>query len=152
MANEHRSQTIRDRYGAAVHEAGHAIVASALGLRVGCIEIAIDDDEAKAVVEIEDSAELDLIDQLAICAAGMEAQRMFSARTHDGAGWADQGMMIGLVQHLNADDSQRVRYAGHQRAHDLLIEHTGKVERLAELLLNSRRLEAEDLAAFFRKT
>lgn len=141
MIYEGSTQTARDQYGAAVHEAGHAIVASALGLNVGHIGIAIDGDDAKGVIEIEDSAALGLIDQLAIYAAGMEAQRLFSAPTHGGAGWADHGMMITLVQGLTEEDSCRLRYAGHQRAHDILIQRTDQVECLAKLLFTEKRLE-----------
>jgi hypothetical protein len=41
------------RRGAAYHEAGHAVVASVLGLSVGRMEIAIDDDDAKGAADIE---------------------------------------------------------------------------------------------------
>ena len=54
----------------AFHEAGHAIVASALGLVVDRVEIAIDGDDAKGEADIEHNPELPLVDQIAICAAG----------------------------------------------------------------------------------
>jgi ATP-dependent Zn protease len=71
----------RDRRGAAYHEAGHAVVAWALGLQIGEIEIAIGGDDAKGNAEIENDEGLPLIDRLAICVAGMEAQDLFSAPT-----------------------------------------------------------------------
>lgn len=73
--------TYQDRVGAAYHEAGHAVIASALGLSVGRMEIAINGDDAKgaADIEIEGALLLPLVDQLAICAAGMEAQEVFEA-------------------------------------------------------------------------
>ncbi|MBR1140450.1 MULTISPECIES: hypothetical protein [Bradyrhizobium] len=145
MIYEEGRQTARDQKGAAIHEAGHAIVASALGLQVGRLEIAIDGDDAKGVAEIAGSAALGLVDQLAICAAGMEAQRLFSAPTHGGAGWADHGMMIALVEGLPEEDSRTLRYAGHQRAHDILIQRTNQVERLAERLFAEKRLEPNEV-------
>jgi hypothetical protein len=88
--------THQDRLGAAYHEAGHAVVATALGLTVARIEIAINGDDAKGAADIEDAARLPLVDQLAICAAGMEAQKMFEAPTHDIAGVGDYGLMFTL--------------------------------------------------------
>ncbi len=78
--------TDQDRRGAAYHEAGHAVVASALGLSVRRMEIAIDGDDAKGAADIQDDPNLPLVDQLAVCAAGLEAQKLFKAPTHDGAG------------------------------------------------------------------
>jgi hypothetical protein len=77
----------RDRLAAAYHEAGHAVVALSLGLSVGRVEIAIDGDDAKGTTDIAGTSGLPLVDQLAICAAGMEAQERFNAPTHDAAGW-----------------------------------------------------------------
>ena len=89
--------SLGDRQGAAYHEAGHAVVASALGLAVGRIEIAIDGDDAKGGTDIQDDADLPLVDQIAVCAAGVEAQKLFDAPTHEGAGWGDYGKMIELL-------------------------------------------------------
>jgi len=69
--------TDQDRLGAAYHEAGHAIVASALGLTIERMEIGINGDDAKGATDIRDVAGLPLADQLAICAAGIEAQKIF---------------------------------------------------------------------------
>jgi hypothetical protein len=43
----------RDQMGAAYHEAGHAVVAWALGLNVGRLAIAIGGDDAKGSADIE---------------------------------------------------------------------------------------------------
>lgn len=82
-----------DRRGAAYHEAGHAVVAAVLGLTVAGIEIAIGGDDAKGATVTGDPAGLPLEDQLTICAAGMEAQKIFDAPTHDDAGVADYGLI-----------------------------------------------------------
>jgi hypothetical protein len=50
-------------------------------LQIGEIEIAIGGDDAKGNAEIENDEGLPLIDRLAICVAGMEAQDLFSAPT-----------------------------------------------------------------------
>ncbi|MGC2084908.1 MAG: hypothetical protein WA702_16305 [Bradyrhizobium sp.] len=145
MPDEDFSQSARDQRGAAFHEAGHAIVASALGLAIGHIEIAIGGDDAKGAAESEDSSALGLVDRLAVCAAGLEAQRLFAAPTHSGAGWADHGMMIRLVEGLTHEDGRKMRYDGYQRAHDLLIQNADKVERLAKLLLTEKRLTPDEV-------
>jgi ATP-dependent Zn protease len=83
----------RDRVGAAYHEAGHAVVASYFGLVVSRIEIGIDDDDAKGAADIADDQQRPLIDRIALCAAGLEAQELLAAYTHSGAGWGDYGKM-----------------------------------------------------------
>ncbi|WP_316191980.1 MULTISPECIES: hypothetical protein [unclassified Bradyrhizobium] len=147
MRDENRSRlkSTRDQYGVAFHEAGHVVVATALGLAIGYVELAIDGDDAKGAAEIEDNSKLSLVDQLAVCAAGPEAQRLFAAPTHSGAGWADYGMMIKLVEGLTDEHSRNMRYAGYQRAHDLLVQHADKVERLAKHLLTKKHLMRGEL-------
>jgi hypothetical protein len=96
VSNENPSRSAQDQRGAAFHEAGHAIVASALGLAIYRVEIAIDGDDAKGAADIQHNPKLCLVDQIAICAAGMEAQQLYAAPTHEGAGWGDYGKMIEL--------------------------------------------------------
>lgn len=61
--------------GAAFHEAGHVIVARELGLPVGEIAVGIDGDQAKGRTDIGSAHHLPLIDQIALCVAGVVAQR-----------------------------------------------------------------------------
>ncbi len=107
MSNENPSRSAQDQRGAAFHEAGHAIVASALGLAIYRVEIAIDGDDAKGEADIQRNPELCLVDQIAICAAGMEAQKLYAAPTHEGAGWGDYGKMIELSKDLEDRESRR---------------------------------------------
>jgi len=139
------SRSTQDQRGAAFHEAGHAIVASALGLAIDRVEIAIDGDDARGETDIQHNPELRLVDQIAICAAGLEAQKLYSAPTHEGAGWGDYGKMIELLEDLEDEESRKVRYEGHQRAYDLLVQHADKVERLAKELLAKRLLGPDEL-------
>jgi hypothetical protein len=66
----------RDGIGVAYHEAGRAVVASCLGLIVSAIEIGIDDDDAKGAIDIADDQLRPLTDRTALCAAGLEAQKL----------------------------------------------------------------------------
>jgi ATP-dependent Zn protease len=133
--------THQDRLGAAYHEAGHAVVATALGLTVGRIEIAINGDDAKGAADIKDAARLPLVDQLAICAAGMEAQKMFEAPTHDVAGVGDYGLMFNLLDEYDETERRMFIEAGHQRACELIRLHSSAVGRVARALLADGKIE-----------
>src|SRR5674476_1052970 len=61
-----RVMTSQDRYGAAVHEAGHVVVAWVLGLKTRKMAVGIDGDDAKGAAEIEEGLHLPLVDQIAI--------------------------------------------------------------------------------------
>ncbi|MFO1108247.1 MAG: hypothetical protein U1E61_03575 [Bradyrhizobium sp.] len=138
-----------DLRGAAFHEAGHAVVASALGLIVSRIEIGIGGDDAKGEADIQNAHGLPLVDQLAICAAGIEAQAIFAAPTHAGAGWGDYGQMIELLGDIDDETSEILRMAGHRKAYKLLKIQTEKVRRIADALLASHRIAGDELIALF---
>ena len=63
--------TTEDRRGTAYHEAGHIVVAWALGLKVGASAIGINGDNSAGKTDIEHHKPLSLIDKIAICAAGL---------------------------------------------------------------------------------
>lgn len=142
-----QSKPAMDQRGAAFHEAGHIVVAWALGLAVGSAEIAIGGDDAKGAAEIQDASHTDLLDQLAICAAGLEAQEIFDAPTHDLAGWGDYGRMVELLQDLEEDEQRRKLHQGHERARDLVSAHRVKIERIAIALIEKKRLGADEVSS-----
>ena len=118
-----------------------------MGLAVGRVEIAIDGDDAKGAADIQEATTLSLLDQLAICAAGLEAQEMFDAPTHEGAGWGDYGRMVELLTDLNEDEQVTMLHKGHQRAFDLIEANRAKVERLAMALFEKKRLGADEVVS-----
>ena len=61
--------------GTAYHEAGHAVVAWALGLPVRTIRVRV--DYAGGDAEIGPADHLSLIEQVAICSAGSAAEEVF---------------------------------------------------------------------------
>ncbi|MCG2642441.1 MULTISPECIES: hypothetical protein [Bradyrhizobium] len=144
--HDQQSQRDRDQRGAAFHEAGHIVVAWSLGLAVGDAEIAIGGDDAKGTAEVQTPDHLDLLDQLAICAAGLEAQELFDAPTHEGAGWGDYGKMVELLGDLEEDEQVRMMHQGHGRASELVSAHRALVERLAAALIEKKRLDADEVA------
>jgi hypothetical protein len=95
--------------GAAFHEAGHVVVARFLGLHVREVEIGMGGDDASGRAEIGGADRLPLIDQIALCAAGREAQKMFVAPTHSYAGLCDQYRMSKLVAGLSETDGETLR-------------------------------------------
>lgn len=145
----HNQQSQRDRgqRGAAFHEAGHIVVAWSLGLAVGCAEIAVGGDDSKGTAEVQNAGHMDLLDQLAICAAGLEAQELFDAPTHEGAGWGDYGKMVELLGHLEEEVQVRMMHQGHGRASELVSAHSAMVERLATALIEKKRLYADEVAS-----
>jgi len=126
---------IEDRRGAAYHEAGHIVVAWALGLKVGATAIGINGDDSAGCSEIEDGKPLPLVDNIAVCAAGLESQSVFSAPTHRYAGATDEAKIIDMMEDLDEESRSARRNDGYQRAHELIKAHAAKVEHIAKNLL-----------------
>ena len=133
--------TSQDRYGAAVHEAGHVVVAWALGLKTRKMAVGIDGDDAAGAAEIEESPHLLLVDQIAICSAGADAQRMFNAPTHDVAAFSDMVKILNVVDELAEAEGEALRYAGYRRSKEILELHRATVEHLARALAERAELD-----------
>jgi ATP-dependent Zn protease len=125
--------------GAAYHEAGHAVVALALGLRVERVEIFDEDNSGSA--DVEPAKHLPLVDRLAICLAGINANHMFKAPMHELAGFQDHVMVRKLVSDIPETEGDILRDKGHQRAWDLLKAHARSVEDIAAQLLAQRKID-----------
>jgi hypothetical protein len=105
------------RFGTAIHEAGHAIVMWALGIKVGTIEIRIGGDNTKGRVDPLSSDEhLPLLDRIAICLAGIEAQHVFECPTHELAGVLDENKVDDLLEDMPEPRADQTREAGRKRA------------------------------------
>ena len=65
-------ENLRD---AAYHEAGHVVVARFFGLTVGEVEIG---EDGSGRANISSAERLPLVDQIAVCVAGIEAQELFN--------------------------------------------------------------------------
>jgi hypothetical protein len=127
--------------GAAFHEAGHFVVAREFGLPVGEIEIG---DDGSGRSQIGSAVHLPLIDQIALCVAGIEAQELFNCHTHVLAAAADYGMVIGLLDGLTEAESLEHRDAACLRALEILQKHRSEVKRLADHLIEHRRARGFD--------
>jgi hypothetical protein len=130
-----------DRYGASAHEAGHVVVARAFGLKTRSMAVGIDGDDAAGIAEIEDARHLPLVDQIAICSAGADAQRMLNAPTHEIAAFSDMVRISNLLDHHSEEEGEALRYAAYRRSQELLELHRENVERLAGALAKHRELD-----------
>jgi hypothetical protein len=133
-------KTDNELRGAAFHEAGHVIVARELGLLVGEIAIGIDGDDAKGRSDVGSAHHLPLIDQVALCVAGIVAQSLFNWPTHNFAGAGDYARVIELVEGMTDANSLKLRNAAYARAREILERRATEVERLAKQLLKHRRI------------
>ncbi len=129
------------RYGAAVHEAGHVVVAWTLGLKTRKMAVCVGGDESAGNAEIEDGSHLPVIDQIAICSAGIDAQRLLGAATNEIAGFADMVKIGNIVDGYAEDEGEAIRFAGYRRSRELLELHRGRTERLAAVLAKQGELD-----------
>lgn len=133
----------------AFHEAGHAVVAWSLNLRVERIQIR-EIGAGSSATQTHPPDHLSLIDRLATLAAGLEAELAFNCPLYEHAGDRDRPMAIAVLREhhedLASDEIQSHLAAGQARARELLLEHRERVVQ-SECLLDVRRIdEAEFLA------
>ena len=128
-----------DLRGAAYHEAGHVMVARFLGLTIGKIEI---EEDGSGRADISSAEHLPLIDQVALCVAGMEAQALFNCPTHERVAFSDYGKVSELVAGLTEEESREIRNSAYLRALEILKGRLPEVQRLAEQLIKQRCINA----------
>jgi hypothetical protein len=136
-----------DQYlcGTAYHEAGHAVVAWSLGLPVGTISVRADD--ASGGTQIGSADHLDLIEQIAVAAAGYMAVEVFGQPTYDLAAFSDLNRIRELLEAngiTEDDESATLRWKGDQCARDRIVADHAKVIRLAERLVQDGSVEATE--------
>ena len=142
--------TIEERRSTAIHEAGHVVVAWALGLPVGSMEIGCNGDDTAGRSEIDETAhQLSLVDRIALCIAGMEAQLLFgceSIRLHGGS-----SVIIRMLDDLLEEEADTIRSKGYDRAAELLVCRRPLIERIVERLAISGKLERGEVLALLQE-
>jgi len=134
------AQTIHENLrDAAYHEAGHVIVARFLGLTVREVRI---EEDGSGRADISSAEHLPLVDQIAVCVAGIEAQELFNCPMHDHAALGDYLKVRELMAGLNDAESFEYRQAGYFRALQILKGRLPEVESLAHQLFQQRRIAA----------
>jgi hypothetical protein len=140
------------RYSAAAHEAGHAVVAWALGLRVGELSAGTDDNEWAGRAIIEASSNLSVVDRLAVCFAGVIGQEILKTAVLDLAGFADDYEASTILDSsgIAKPKGYAIREAARKRAEALLKANTEKFEALAEALTTAGHLSSADVKAILK--
>jgi len=147
MSELHRNrvadaQTIHDNLrDAAFHEAGHVVVARFLGLTVREVEIG---EDGSGRANISSAERLPLVDQIAVCVAGIEAQEFFNCPVHDHAALGDYLKVRELMAGLSNAESYECRRGGYLRALQILKSRLPEIEELAHQLFHQRRVEPRD--------
>jgi hypothetical protein len=129
-------ENLRD---AAYHEAGHVVVARFLGLPIGRVEL---EEDRSGRADIRYAEHLPLVDQIAICVAGIEAQELFNCPMHQHAALGDYLMVRELVAGLTDAEGYEYRQAGYLRALEILKSRLPEIEELAHQLFTQRRIAA----------
>ena len=129
-------ENLRD---AAHHEAGHVVVARFLGLTVREVEI---EEDGSGRADISSGEHLPLVDQIAICVAGIEAQELFNCPMHQHAALGDYLKIRELVAGLTDAESYEYRQAGYLRALEILKGRLPEIDALAHQLFHHRRIAA----------
>ena len=131
-------QTIQENLrDAAYHEAGHVVIARFLGLTIRNVEI---EEDGSGRADISSGEHLPLIDQIAVCVAGIEAQELFNCPMHEHAALGDYRKVRVLLAGLTDAESYEYRRAGYLRGLQILKSHFPEVEALAEQLVKERRV------------
>lgn len=134
--------------GTCFHEAGHAIVAAALGLEVGDLRVVVNaDDESDAAgdggADIGSGGHLSLVDQAAICLAGDTAQDKWRPSSEWG-GSSDLAKFLKLTRHLSDEARNAIEAAGCKRAFELLSKNEDVVVTVAHRLAQRGYLTAAE--------
>jgi hypothetical protein len=122
--------------GTAYHETGHAVVARSFGLQVETITVLADD--ASGGAKIGSAAHLSLVEQIAVCAAGYTAEKVYGHHTHYWAAGSDYDCIRKLLEDseiVEGEESVALRSRGADCARERLVAHEAKVIRLAEYLV-----------------
>lgn len=135
----------------AVHEAGHAVVARALGAHVVFVEIDLITGSGRS----HSQNFVEQVNNLAVCVAGCRAEHAFGARSPRGAKISDFRNMRKLLSVLPQTERRAARAEGYRIADAMLRDHADKVQRLADEIMERRwndgadtvRIEGDELIA-----
>jgi hypothetical protein len=129
----------------AVHEAGHAVVARALGAEVAFIEIDLGTGNGSS--RSGDFA--DQIKNLAVCVAGCRAEHVLKEPALGRkAKESDRKKMRKILSSLPEAERRAARAEGYRRAEAILMGNANVVRRIAhELRTRNGRIEGDELSA-----
>jgi hypothetical protein len=134
------------RREAAVHEAGHAIVAWTLGLKVRQLRIGDDGSGASC---IECSAHIPILHQIAVAEAGMAAVELLRGGSpRSEAGLADAVKIGNLLDGYPTDQHEQLICDGHKCAKEILVGRLTALTDLSDALARFGLLDTTALLPF----
>jgi hypothetical protein len=130
----------------AIHEAGHTVVARALGADVVFVEIDIGTGNGWSQSRTFD----DDVKNLAVCVAGCRAEHAFGASSPRATKKGDLKIMRKLLSHYTEADRRAARAEGYRLADVTLKANADVVHRIADALFARRfedkaRIEGDEL-------
>jgi len=116
------------RFGSAVHEVGHALVAHALSAPVGAMCVA---NDGAGKTDIADQT-LSLTDRLTVCMAGLVAQNLLGCERGDLACFSDYAMASNILGELGIAKDQHWRHieTALSRAHAILKPRLNQIRAI----------------------
>ena len=132
--------------GTAYHEAGHAIVAYALGLRVGGIHINEHDEGGGAAVS-DWVTSRSFVEQAALRLAGMKAQTLWAKPSTLPLGGSDREEFLNQCRGLSDACRDEIEIRGFERAGEKLQTYEGKVKAVAEHLIEHGQMTEDEFEA-----
>ena len=132
--------------GTAYHEAGHAIVAYALGLRVGGIHINEHDEGGGAAVS-DWVMSRSFVEQAALRLAGMKAQTLWAKPSTLPLGGSDREEFLNQCRGLSDACRDEIEIRGFELAGEKLQTYEGKVKAVAEHLIEHGQMTEGEFEA-----
>ena len=96
--------------------------------------IGITGDLVAGEADVEETPFMSLVDRIALCAAGGDAQELFDAPANDICAISDMLKIYDLIGGYSEAVGSGLRQIGDRKARELLEHHRDKVARLAEAL------------------
>lgn len=135
----------------AIHEAGHAAVAGALGADVAFVEIDLATGNGGSNSRIFD----DDAKNIAVCVAGCRAEHAFNARSPRATKMGDFRAMRMLLARVPEAERRAARAEGYRLADEMLKANADVVRKIADVLLTRQfsgadgvaRIEGDELAS-----
>ena len=132
----------------AYHEAGHAVVACCLILKVTRIHINEHGEGGGTQIECIDG--LTIVEQVALRVAGMQAEKMSKQKSKLPLGQDDKKRLMILLSGLSEECHEEVCEKGYMLARKLLDDHRDKIKRIAGDLIKRGELSGGDFALIMR--
>jgi hypothetical protein len=132
-----------ERRGLSYHEAGHAVVAWALGFRVIKVGIGIDCDSGP-VTKLDPAGQPKPSQALIINRAGIAAEDLFEATTSSKGGFMDRLQAAKILKVLKRKKCE-AKHDAYNRARKLLEANKEVASRVAEHLIEHGKIEGAEV-------